>query len=640
MAELSDVIQQLKENNESTINVEKAVDSLSGTMEKLFIKSLEERREEKDSKPSTARAAPTQVMKKQGVGAGLSSMLNKFPVVGALAAFATVLGTGIMKAGVGIGAAATGLGAFFKMLASANEQLTDGGEQTKKLLTNVAAGISAFSDRDLKAFGTLLLGGALFGALPSVIPGLKGVGAGIGIAAVGAGIAGFFSALSAGDMAIDKMESTGENLSKFMKNIADGLRAFSDRDMIAIGALLGGTALFSITSKSKIPGYSGIGAGIGIVTIGAGIAGFISTLAASDKVMNMMNTKGENLSAFLKNIAAGLSAFSNEQLFGAAGILAASPLFGLKVVAGKSIVGLTAIGTAISGFVSGLGLGDILLKGASLIGADGSNLKTFLTNIAEGLKPFGELGDRTLKNVLALGASGFSVLSLLGGTTVGRVTDTVIEGFRKLGDLLFGTNNAANTEMDRRKTYIAGLVDALKPLEGIKTSAINNLTLIGRALNNFANSVQRVAEVNFKDFKENFKDLAISLAGQLEVIDKLANGGVLKGKKGFFFDDDDIDFGKGLADPSLKLDQLDDLINKARNVLGFRNITRVTNTPLNKSGQMGRNNNPVGYGNVDRGSGNNIINAPTTNNKTENYNSGMTFGSQGINDPYDQMLLN
>ena len=83
MAELSDVIQQLKENNESTINVEKAVDSLSGTMEKLFIKSLEERREEKDSKPSTARAAPTQVMKKQGVGAGLSSMLNKFPVVGA-----------------------------------------------------------------------------------------------------------------------------------------------------------------------------------------------------------------------------------------------------------------------------------------------------------------------------------------------------------------------------------------------------------------------------------------------------------------------------------------------------------------------------------------------------------------------------
>ena len=45
MAELSDVIQQLKENNESTINVEKAVDRLSGTMEKLFVKSLEERRE-------------------------------------------------------------------------------------------------------------------------------------------------------------------------------------------------------------------------------------------------------------------------------------------------------------------------------------------------------------------------------------------------------------------------------------------------------------------------------------------------------------------------------------------------------------------------------------------------------------------
>jgi len=639
MAELSDVIQQLKENNESTINVEKAVDSLSGTMEKLFVKSLEERREEKDSKPTT-RDAPTQVMKKQGVGAGLSSMLSKFPVIGALAAFATVLGGGIMKAGVGIGAAATGLGAFFKMLASANEQLTDGGEQTKKLLTNVAAGLAAFSDRDLKAFGTLLLGGAIFGALPSVIPGLKGVGAGIGIAAVGAGIAGFFSALSAGDMAIDKMESTGENLSKFMKNIADGLRAFSDRDMIAIGALLGGTALFSITSKSKIPGYSGIGAGIGIVTIGAGIAGFISTLAASDKVMNMMNTKGENLSAFLKNIAGGLSAFSNEQLFGAGGILAVSPLFGIAAVAGKSIVGLTAIGTAISGFVTGLGLGDILLKGASLIGANGSNLKTFLTNIAEGLKPFGELGDRTLKNVLALGASGFSVLSLLGGTTVGRVTDEVVEGFRKLGDLLFGTNNAANTEMDRRKTYIAGLVDALKPLEGIKTSAINNLTLIGRALNNFANSVQRIADVNFKDFKENFKDLAISLAGQLKVIDKLANGGVLKGKKGFIFDDDDVDFGKGLTDPNLKLDQLDDLINKARNVLGFRNITRVTNTPLRSRGQMGKNNNTVGYGNVDRGSGNNIINAPTTNNKTENYNSGMTFGSQGINDPYDQMLLN
>ena len=321
------------------------------------------------------------------------------------------LGGLLAGGGIGLGAVGAGIGAFFMGLAGADAIINKfgTGESLKKLLVNMAEGLAAFSTRDMIAIGSLLGAGALFGAMP----GASGVGAGIGVGMMGVGIAAFFSALAAGDMAIGAMESTGENLATFLGNLADGLSKLSTSDMITLGGLMaaGGAmgAFFGIGKTGKMAA--------GIALMGAGIAGFFGALGAGSMALDLMQTTGEKLPAFLGNLGEGIGALGDKNLIMIAGLMAAggamAAFFGVGKT-GKVAVGMALMGAGISaGLASMAGITDL----ASQAGFDGSGFKTIATNIAEGLGAFDNSSLIWLSGAIAAGGA---LGALFGPTTVAK----------------------------------------------------------------------------------------------------------------------------------------------------------------------------------------------------------------------------
>ena len=200
MAKLADVVEQLKTNNQTNVDINAGIAGLENMFGKYFADQARMKLEDSREGGKTTTQAKTA---KAG-GTTNKSLFN-------LGGFGGIGGI-LAGAGVGIGAAGAGIGAFFVGLAGAEAimQKFGSGDNLKKLLTNLGEGLEAFSAKGFKALGAVLLGGALFGTIG------RGVAAGAGIALVGGGIAAFFTALAASDKAMEMMNSGGgENLAKF-----------------------------------------------------------------------------------------------------------------------------------------------------------------------------------------------------------------------------------------------------------------------------------------------------------------------------------------------------------------------------------------------------------------------------------------
>ena len=242
MARLVDVIEQLKENNQTNVDINAGIAGLENMFGAYFANEARRKLEEGREKGSnTAAAAQARGGKKSG-GGGIMSGLGGFLGGKGLGA---ILG----GAGIGIGAAGAGVGAFFMGLAGAEAimQKFGGGDNLKKLLINLGEGLEGLGGNGLKAIGAVLATGAIFGALG------KGFSAGAGIALMGAGIAGFFTALAASDKAMEMMDSGGgKNISAFLKNFGEALGSLSNEGLVKLGGLMaGGGALAALCGVGK-----------------------------------------------------------------------------------------------------------------------------------------------------------------------------------------------------------------------------------------------------------------------------------------------------------------------------------------------------------------------------------------------------
>ena len=605
---LGDVIDQLKENNNTQLDTTDAVDSLTNVLSRQFVQqnrmALEARREAGTSKAKAASSSPRGARKDEGsvVGGGL---------LAGLGILAGGLGKLVMGAGVGLGAAAAGLGAFFTMLAKADKDLPNGGENVKKLLKNTAEGLAAFTDRDLKAFGTLLGAGALFGAI-SPIPGLRGIGAGIGIAAIGAGLAGFFTALGAGDMALGAMESTAANLKVFLTNLGEGLSALTNENFIALGGLMGAGgalgALFGVGKTGKAA------AGMGL--IGAGIAAFLTPLGALDALGGAVGANGSNLKDLLKNIGEGLSAFDAQGLAGMSGLFAAGAIFGLApgglAAGGKITVGLGLVGLGLGAFLTALaGVGKV----ASIIGVDGSGIGKIMKNIAIGMNELSALPADIGAKVKAVGLLGPAMLALMGSQGLGQLGDTVINIAKKASNFLFGTD--FKDQATSRKNAIKNIVDSMLPLKNLDMKSVSNLDKLSDALTKFSASITNLGKTNLRNFEKSVKNMVNGMKLQIDLLNAMANGGTVGGT---YFGIGATDFGKGFLDPNLKIDQLDELMNKARNVLNKTNINYKPAPEIKSSSSQS-------------GSGSSANVAVDNSNNQNNYNS-INARNTSVTNPY------
>jgi len=606
MAELSDVIQQLKENNESQLDTMAAVDSLANIISKQFVRQnkdmLETKREAGVTKAKAASSAPSTQNVTNNIDGGPFG----------LGALAFGLGKLISGAGIGIGAATAGLGAFFVMLAKADADLPNGGENVKKLLTNTADGLAAFTDRDLKAFGVLLGTGALFGAI-SPIPGLRGVGAGIGIAAIGAGVAGFFAALGAGDMALSEMESTAENLKVFMTNLGEGLSALTTDNIITLGTLMGtGGALgllFGVGKTAK--------AAFGIGAIGAGIAAFLTPLAGLDALGGVIGSNGDNLGALLKNIGEGISAFSVEGLKAMGGLFAVGAIFGAipggGALAAKASVGMGLIGFGIGAFLTGLaGAGKL----ASFMGVDGSNIGKIMKNVAGAMNELAALPADIGAKVKAVGFLGPAIASLFGGTGIGQILDFAVDKIKTFSNFLFGTD--FKDQATSRKNMMKEIVESIKPLKDLDMKSVSNLDKLSDALGKFSTTIATLGKTNLRSFERSIKNMIGGIKVQLDLLNVMAKGGKIGSE--YFDGIPETDFKKGFLDPSLRVDELAVLMNKTQDVLNRTNLNYKPAPDLQTSGgtQTGSRAGNVSANTVNSGNTNNTYNSTVGNNYISN----------------------
>ena len=145
---LGDVIEQLRVNNNSTIDTAHAVDSLNNTLSKQFVKQaradLEASREKQTKsglKNNTSPVSSPKASKSGGFLSGLGNLKNLgfMGMLGAIAGGISIAAIGILKA---LGPAGVGLAAFFLGLAGAEAIIqkfasADAGEGIKKLLINL-----------------------------------------------------------------------------------------------------------------------------------------------------------------------------------------------------------------------------------------------------------------------------------------------------------------------------------------------------------------------------------------------------------------------------------------------------------------------------------------------------------------------
>ena len=554
---LSDVIDQLKTNNDSSIDTTEAVDSLHNTVSSYFVKKakidLEASRERSAAKQKAGGSGVTEQVKKADDGLlGSLKGLKGIGFLGGLALLAKVVGGGVIKLLAALGPAGVGLGAFFIGLSSAEAIIQkfaskDAGEGIKKLLQNLAAGLSAFGKKEFLALGTVLAAGIIFPKKTA-----------IGLPAIGLGLAGFFTALAGADALMSMMDGDGgENLKKLLTNIAGGLSAFGGKEFAALGTAMASGALLGL-----FPGGAQA-ASLGIASIGVGIGAFITALAGISKL-------------------------------------------------------------------------------GAVLGVDGSAFKTLVTNIAGGLVELNKIeGEGLLKKVGAIAGIGPALLSAMVGTGGVQLVDGLIDGAKKIVNFLFGTD--LKDQKTTRANMIQDMVDALEPLKTIDISVADNLDRLSDALKKFMGNLNELSKISLKGFERSVKDLIAGMGIQLDLIDKMANGG--KVGTGYFDGIPEVDFKKGFLDPGLKVDDLVKKMNDVNMILGKTPIVE----PLPPESQLKKDNiRPVETGtstvpsttnNNNNSSRSNVVVAPTNNTNVSNKTTTNALISSGPSvDLQDQML--
>ncbi len=462
--------------------------------------------------------------------------------------------------------------------------------------------------------------------LPS-LKGLAGIGAllgvvlpfaakkiGVGIAAAGVGIAAFFTGLAGAEAIIRKFigDDAGKGLKELLKNLSEGLGAFSRKSFIALGTVLAAGIIFPKNTA------------LGLGAVGLGLGAFITALAGSDKLIQMMNGDGgENVKRLLKNLAEGLEPFSTKSFIALGAAMAAGSLLALfPGGAVAATAGIAGVGLGIGAFL--LALGGVS-KFASLFGIDGSALKVLLKNMAEGLNELTaiEETDKLLKRLAGIGLVGPAVLAAITSFTAAQGVDALINGAKKV--INFITFGAAGLEdqATARKGMIRNLVDAMKPLQEIPTDLGNQLDLLSSSLLNFVRSFNKATDdLDVDKISETFLKLGTTLSMTRNLVYSMANGGEFK-KPGFMNKiaqtlglGGTIEFGKegsgGLLDPALKTDDLVKQVEKIHFVLGKTNVAPTIAPPIAPTNYPDRIQNMNGGGAAVVNSGN------TTNNVSNN----------------------
>ena len=343
-------------------------------------------------------------------------------------------------------------------------------------------------------------------AAPAAASGLKGIGLdflsslmgglgkGLGIAAIGAGIGGFFAGLAAGGAAVTALGGA-KGVKDMLVNLAEGLGAFSGTSLLAFGALLGAGMLFGPSGSNPISGVGkGLNMSIGIASVGLGLGGFLAGLALGGAGISALGGSG-GVKQMMIDLAEGLNAFNPSSMAAFATLLGAGALFGVVTgvaapvglaMMGGTMLGMTAIGLGLGGFLAGLALGG---AGIDMLGG-GRGVKDMLVNLAEGLNAFSVLDAGNLaKLALAIPAFGVGMLAFFGLEGIAGIVKSFADGMKGVTDWIFGNSKTDKTPMQQ-------LAEDLKLFQNING---DNLSKVGQGFKDLASGLLGFAKVTEED---------------------------------------------------------------------------------------------------------------------------------------------
>ena len=475
--------------------------------------------------------------------------------------------------GIGVGLAALSIGSG---AAAALEYFAGDIEWAKAVKTNVKELLSLGDE--LGGNVELLKDGAVFTLA------MTGIGIGLGVFGMGAGIAGLSDALT---------EFASPDFAKNIKNNVVTLLSISDE--------VGGKAELLKEGGAFALSMLGIGAGLAAFGIGGGVAGITTAL---DKFADGSFGQGiyDNVVTLLSisDAVGGKSEMLKEG--GAFALSMLGIAYGLAVFGiGSSVAG---IGGALTDFTDpewAQGIVDnvtTLLSIAELPGVllDTGVFVATMTGIAAGIVAFSA-------------AEGFAAAIgyFSGGDTVDNIKTNVEKAMSILED-----ENINPEKATQLKTTLQTVGEALSSFAGgelgaslkqVGTSILNFLSgkespveemlrlaekdeeLLNAsiALTRLSSALAEISRLQFDGKNLNMKEFAEDLAESVPVIESAIMGGTIE-KFGLF---NDIDF-KGLASPDIKFAEATENILKLRSALGD---TVEVSTPAlaNTTNELGQN---------------------------------------------------
>ena len=332
---------------------------------------------------------------------------------------------------------------------------------------------------------------------------MGGIGKGLSLAAVGAGIGGFFAGIAAGGAAVQALGGS-KGVKDMLVDLAEGLGAFSGQSLLAFGALLGAGMLFGPSGSNPVTGLGkGLNMSIGIASIGLGLGGFLAGLAAGGAAIDALGGSG-GVKQMMVDLAEGLNAFNPSSMAAFASLLGAGALFGVVTgvaapvglaMMGGTMLGMTAIGLGLGGFLAGLALGG---AGIDMLGG-GSGVKDMMVNLAEGLNAFGGLDAGNLtKLALAIPAFGVGMLGFFGMQGIAGIIKSFTEGIKGVMDWVFGNEKGGKTPMQQ----LASDLTLFQNING------DNLSKIGQGFKDLASGLLGFAKVTDEDLARAKKAVA------------------------------------------------------------------------------------------------------------------------------------
>lgn len=348
----------------------------------------------------------------------------------------------------------------------------------------------------------------------------KGLGAGVGLAGLGVGIAGFMSAIAAGGKITEWINTDMTALKKVMVGVAEAFDEMPTGGFLKLGAVLaaGGVAgaLFGVGGA--------VGGTAGMVGVGVGIAGFLTAMAGMSAAAQKFGADGSTIRDIMVNVAQGLGAFSGDSLKTLGALLVPGALFGAAlgvtasvgggaIAAGAGIgvpVGLTLIGAGLAGFLGAFaGVGAI----ANWMGAKGEGIKEIMINIGAGLAAMPLTDADSLVKVassLAPLAEGMSMLFAEEGLgAIRQINEAVL-------DLMFGTGD--------RDSIFEKLAEQLTIIGSMPPEVIRNLTPLSAAVRDLGLGLTDISNVDMGDFNKNISAFGESMAETIPMLSDIYNG--------------------------------------------------------------------------------------------------------------------